>query len=128
VHFVDSAFLIDLSLGHAGASEKVRELESRHERLGLSVVVLSEFLVGAYSRGGKQLTQAIDLVSQFEIYDVTEPIAVDAARLGGECARRGTPASNLDLLIASTARHHRAVLLTRDNDFARIPGVTVEGY
>jgi tRNA(fMet)-specific endonuclease VapC len=128
VYFVDSTFLIDLSLGHAGALGKARDLESRHERIGIPAIVLTEFLVGAYARGGGQLPKAIELVSQFEFCDVTESIALDAARLGGECFRRGNPASNLDLLIASTVRHHRAVLLTRDEDFARIPGVTIEGY
>ena len=60
--------------------------------------------------------------------DVTGPISVDAARMGGECSRRGEAVGTLDLLIASTAKHHHAALLSRDSDFARIPGLTLETY
>jgi len=104
------------------------EFDSRTERLAIPAVALTEYLVGIYSRGGPHAEQATELASQFEVLEVTEAIAIEAARLGGECARRGTPVGNMDLLIGATTRLHRATLLTRDADFSMIPGVSVEKY
>ena len=53
---------------------------------------------------------------------------MDAARLGGECARRGSSVGILDLIVASVAKHHRATIPTKDSDFSRIQGIAVETY
>ncbi|HEV7241695.1 MAG TPA: PIN domain nuclease [Thermoanaerobaculia bacterium] len=44
----------------------------------------------------------------------------DAAELGQHCRRRGISVGSLDLLIASTALHHDAELVTFDADFEQI--------
>lgn len=128
MYCLDSTFCIDLANGTNAAITKARDLDSRKERLALAAPGLTEFLVGAFAQGGKRLASALELVSQLEILDVTESIAVDAARMGGECARRGTPVGNIDLIVAAVAKHHRATVLTRDADFSRIPGIVVEMY
>lgn len=125
---LDSTFCLDLLNGSPGAPTKARELSTAGERLAIPAPALTEFLVGAFHQGGKRLTQALEFVGELEVLDVTEPISVDAARLGGECSRRGEAVGTLDLLIASTAKHHHAPLLSRDKDFSRIPGLTLETY
>lgn len=125
---LDSTFCIDLSKGVRAAMTKAEELSAGGERLAIPAPALTEFLVGAFHQGGKRLAQALEFVSELEVLDATEPIAVDAARMGGECSRRGESVGTLDLLIASTAKHHHAPLLSRDSDFARIPGLTLEIY
>ncbi|NNN17878.1 MAG: type II toxin-antitoxin system VapC family toxin [Thermoplasmata archaeon] len=82
----------------------------------------------SFSEVVKRLARALESVSQLEVLDVTEPLAVDAARLGGECARRGSSVGSLDLIVAAVAKHHRATILTKDSDFSRIPGIAVETY
>ncbi|MCI4348300.1 MAG: type II toxin-antitoxin system VapC family toxin [Thermoplasmata archaeon] len=125
---LDSTFCIDLANGSPGAMAKAEELSTTGERLAIPAPALTEFLVGAFHQGGRRLAQALEYISELEVLDVTEPISVDAARLGGECSRRGEAVGTLDLLIASTAKHHHAPLLSRDSDFARIPGLTLETY
>jgi predicted nucleic acid-binding protein len=125
---VDSTFCIDLSKGSPGALAKAEELSKTGERLAIPAPALTEFLVGAFHQGGRRLAQALEYISELEVLDVTEPISFDAARLGGECSRRGEAVGTLDLLIASTAKHHHAPLLSRDSDLARIPGLTLETY
>ena len=125
---LDSTFCIDLSSGVPEARAKAEELTRLGERLTIPAPALTEFLVGAFLQGGRRLRQAVDFVSALEVLEVTEPIAMDAARSGGECLRRGEPVGTIDLLIAATARHHHAHLLSRDKDFARIPGLTLETY
>jgi tRNA(fMet)-specific endonuclease VapC len=125
---LDSTFCIDFANGVPGAMAKAEELAQLGERLAIPAPALTEFLVGAFRQGGRRLAQALEFASELEVLDVTEPIAVDAARLGAECFRRGEVVGTLDLLIASTAKHHHAHLLSRDTDFARISGVTLETY
>ena len=125
---LDSTFCIDLANGVPEARSKAEELAALGERLSIPAPAVTEFLVGAFLQGGRRLAQASGLVGQLEILDVTEPIAVDAARMGAECARRGEHVGAIDLLIAATAKHHHAPLLSRDRDFARIAGVTLETY
>jgi tRNA(fMet)-specific endonuclease VapC len=128
VRCLDSTFCIDFANGVPGALTKADELSKTGERLAIPAPALTEFLVGAFHQGGRRLAQALEFIAELEVLDVTEPISVDAARLGGECARRGEPVGTLDLLIASTAKHHHATLLSRDKDFGRIPGLTLETY
>lgn len=125
---LDSTFCIDFANGVPEALTKAEELSKHGERLAIPAPALTEFLVGAFHQGGRRLAQALEFVSELEVLDVTEPISVDAARLGGECSRRGDAVATLDLLIAATAKHHHAHLLSRDRDFARVPGVTLETY
>lgn len=125
---LDSTFCIDFANGVPEALAKAEELSAIGERLAIPAPALTEFLVGAFYQEGRRLAQALEFVSELEVLDVTEPISVDAARLGGECSRRGEMVGTIDLLIASTAKHHHAHLLSRDKDFARIPGLTLETY
>ncbi len=124
----DSTFCIDFANGLGAAKSKAKEIERRGDQLSIAAPALTEFLVGAFSQGGKRLAEALAFVSQLQTLEITEPIAMDAARLGGECARRGEAVSAMDLLIAAAARHHRATVLTRDPDFSRIPGLSTERY
>ena len=105
---------------------KSEELPRPHEPLAIPASALTEFLIGAFHQGGRRLAQAVELVAQLEVLDVNAATAIDAARLGGECLRRGAGVGALDLLVAATARHHRAAVLSRDRDFARVPGVARE--
>jgi predicted nucleic acid-binding protein len=128
VKCLDSTFCIDLVKGSRDAVRKAEELSKTGERLAIPAPALTEFLVGAFHQGGKRLTQALEFVSELEVLDVTESISVDAARMGGDCTHRGEAVGTIDLLIAATARHHHVPLLTRDRDFARIAGLTLETY
>ena len=125
---VDSTYCIDLASEVPAAASKAHELASSGERLAIAAPALTGFLVGAFAKGGRRLSQALEMVEQLEVLPVTGDVALDAARLGGECARRGATVGNLDLLIAACARRHGARILTRDPDFGRIPNVQVETY
>jgi tRNA(fMet)-specific endonuclease VapC len=128
VKCLDSTFCIDLANGDPGARAKAEELGRLGERLAIPAPALTEFLVGAFHQGGRRLAEALGFVSELETLDTTEPISVEAARMGADCIRRGEPVGAIDLLIASTAKHHHAHLLTRDRDFASVPGLSLETY
>jgi predicted nucleic acid-binding protein len=89
----DSTLCIDFANGVHSAKVKAEELEKRGEQLSIAAPALTEFLVGALSHGGREL-------------------AMDAARLGGECARCGEAVAAMDLLIAAEAHRNRTIVLT----------------
>jgi tRNA(fMet)-specific endonuclease VapC len=128
VKCLDSTFCIDLANGVPEARTKAEEFALLGERLAIPAPALTEFLVGAFAQGGRRLSQALAFVSELEVLEITEPIAVEAARIGADCSKRGEPVGTVDLLIASTSRHYHAHLLSRDNDFAGIPGLILETY
>lgn len=125
---LDSTFCIDLANGVDAARMKAEAFAEVGERLAIPAPALTEFLVGAFHQGGRRLSEALAFVSELEVLETTETISIAAAKLGGECSRRGQPVGSLDLLIAATANHHHAPLLSRDKDFARIPNLTLETY
>ena len=68
------------------------------------------------------------MADNLEILGADASVGHDAARFGAETTRLGRALSASDLLIAGIVRHHHAVLVTRDRDFAGLPGLPVELY
>ena len=125
---LDSTFLIDFLKGDAAAAAKMREIEAFGEPVTLPAPCLTEVLLGAHFKGGDLLRDTLDVVSRLEVLEVDAAVAGEAGRLGAELLRRGLGLPTTDLLIAAAARLHGQILVTRDADFARIPGLAVEGY
>ncbi len=125
---LDSTFLIDLLRGEGASAAKLRALEASGEGLSIASPALTEILVGAYFKGGAVLKETLELASGLEVLAVDEPVAAEAGRLGAELLHRGLPIPTVDLLIAAAAKLHQHILVTRDEDFSRIPGLAVEAY
>lgn len=125
---LDACYCFDLLRGDHGARDRAREWDGQSEQLTIAAPALTEFLRAGYRRGGRFLDRSLTLSRRLGVLPLDEECADDAARLGGECDRRGTPVGNLDLLIAAVVRKNRGVLVTRDHDFQRIPGLHIETY
>jgi predicted nucleic acid-binding protein len=125
---LESSVCVDLANGVPVTMAKAEELSALEERLERPAPALTEMLVGAFAQGGRRTAQALEFVSELELVEITEPISVDAARIEGECFRRGESVGTIDLLIASTAKHRQAHLLSRDTDNTRVPGLTLDTY
>ena len=69
-------------------------------------------------RGQDAALQAVALMEQANVADVTGPISLDAARISAEMK---LPMA--DSLILATARAHDAILWTQDSDFQGLSGV-----
>ena len=125
---LDATYCFDILRGDAGARERAIEWESQQEVLAIPAPALAEFLRSGYRRGGRLLEQSLALTRRLEVLSLDAGTAEDAARLGGELDRRGLLVGNIDLLIAAIVRKNRAILVTRDQDFQRIPGLHLETY
>ena len=125
---LDATYCFDILRGDTGARERALEWESQQELLTIPAPALAEFLRSGYRRGGRLLERSLALTRRLEVLPLEADTADDAARLGGELDRKGVAVGNLDLLIAAIVRKYRAILVTRDQDFQRIPGLHLETY
>ncbi|HEV2316552.1 MAG TPA: type II toxin-antitoxin system VapC family toxin [Thermoplasmata archaeon] len=125
---VDSTFCFDLLQREAGATRRAKELDDSDEHLTIAAPALLEVLEGGYRRGGRYLERVTEMLARFEVLEIGLLEADQAARIGAECISRGQTVPHMDLLIAAACRRQGQVLITRDPDFSRIPGLTVESY
>jgi len=70
----------------------------------------------------------LEFMSNLEVMEATADIAMEAGELGAEVRGRGAAAGTLNLILATTAKRHGAILLTRDKALANVPGLDVENY
>lgn len=125
---LDATYCIDFLQGRDAAIAKARDLEGVHANLAISVPAAMEVLLWGRRHGEKALRRTLDLIERVEILNANLEVAQEASRLGLECERRGAMVPNMDLLIAATARLHHKILVTRDSDFHRVAGLTLESY
>ncbi len=125
---LDATYCFDLLRGDEGARRRAVEWEGVPETLTIPAPALTEFLRSGYRRGGRLLDRSLTLTRRLQVLPLEAETADDAARLGGELDRQGRSVGTLDLLIAAIVHRHRATLVTRDQDFQRIPGLHLETY
>ncbi len=125
---VDSSFLIDLMRSVPSAVAKASELEKDRQTIAIPAPCVAEVVRGASLGGPRERRQTEELLDQLEVLPLDARSARAAGQLAAECAVRGMDVPLLDCLIGAIARVHEAVLITRDSDFARIPGLVVETY
>ena len=108
-YLLDATALIDYLHGRRGIIELLNTLANQGHQLGLCCVSVAEFYAGLSEderAAANLLTDAMDY------HEVTREIAKEAGRYRYEFARRGTPLSTTDTLIAATAIAEGAILIT----------------
>jgi len=125
---VDSTFLIDLLRDNPAATAKAKEMSSADSAVGTPSLCMAEVLRRAYLVGGISLIRAQGLLAQLEVLPIDAAVANRAAELNAECIKRGQEVPLIDCVIAAAAIGARAVLLTRDSHFSRIPSLQTETY
>lgn len=128
---LDTSAVIDIDRG--GVDEKVRTLDEQG-RHAISMVTVTELRLGVelqYDRGTDAYWHAIDdldrLLSRFEVYPISRPIATAAAEIIADLRADGNRLDDLhDVYIAATARAQQLPVLTANVDhFKRIEDVPV---
>lgn len=105
------------------ALERVLAGVERHE---LPVIVIGEYRYGlARSRSRRKLVPLLEeLVRESSVLPVRTKTAEIYAEVREHLRARGTPIAENDLWIAALALEHRLMIVSRDADFDRVPGVT----
>jgi tRNA(fMet)-specific endonuclease VapC len=99
--------------------------------VGLPAVVLYEIEVGIGRSASpeRRRRQLSDLVAVVRLLPFGAAEARAAAQVRLRLERAGTPIGPLDTLIAGTALHHHATLVTHNvEEFARVEGLAIEDW
>ena len=133
---LETTFIIDLlketKRRRTGpATLKLQELTARGEILRVAIFTLAELFVGVVKgTRPEQERAAIDqCLAPFEILPFERSTAEIFGVIVGELEKKGESISDIDALIASVAREHDELLVTRNRrHFDRVAGLRVEGY
>ncbi|MBU7029137.1 MAG: type II toxin-antitoxin system VapC family toxin [Theionarchaea archaeon] len=110
---LDSDFLIDILAGKKEAEYKMLEIEN--ERLATTAINVFEILFGAeYSHNERNIKEAHKILSGLDILTFDLEAAEEASRIQVQQMREGSRLPIRDLFIASVAKVHNCVVVTRN--------------
>lgn len=88
----------------------------------LTGIIYQEVMQGIRSETQQQ--QLKKYLLDFDFLEPTPAIHDQAAHLFKQCRKQGVSVHTIDVLIAALALHYDCSLLTTDNDFSLIAGIT----
>ncbi len=126
---LDSAFIVDFLDSEQDHHEAaVAWMDNRADPLATPAICAFEVLRGTARAGEDRFDRAVGFLRTLTVLRLDLDAAMAAGRLDGELHGEGTPLSARDTLVASAARTHGYVLVTRDRDFGDVPGLEVAFY
>jgi len=111
--FLDSSVIVESLRG----DETVTEYLEGKEPLHTSTICVFEIVDGYLGSGRTDVVSARQDFAGIQALDLSEPIALEAARLQDELMNDGERLATTDLLIAATARSTGDELVVADSDF-----------
>jgi predicted nucleic acid-binding protein len=118
MNLVDSSGWLEYLAGGRNAGFFASALETTENLMVSTINIYEVFRRVLQQRGEGDAVQAVALMQQATVVDVTAVLSLDAARLSAEL---GLPMA--DSLVLATARAQKAVLWTQDADFKGLDGV-----
>lgn len=118
MNIVDSSGWLEYFADGSNADLFAAPLGNSAELLVPSITLYEVFKVVCRQRGEDAALQAVAMMQQGKIIELSSSIALLAAKLSLDVK---TPMA--DSIILATARMYEAVLWTQDNDFAGLSGV-----
>ena len=130
MYFVDSNTCIYFMNGKF-PSVREKFLSLSPKEIKISTVVKAELLLGAFkSQTRAQTTNKVEkFLKPFDIIDFTDKMSYDYAEIRKDLELSGKPIGANDLLIAATALHEKAILITHNVDeFSRVKELKIEDW
>jgi tRNA(fMet)-specific endonuclease VapC len=124
----DTTFLVDLSTADDGAVRTVDEADETGEIIATTFINVHEFLLGNARRKGEARERGQRLLGRLLVLPGDQRSAALSSQAAVELLERGAPVATVDLLIAGIVMRDGGILLTRDRDFSRIPGLATKSY
>lgn len=118
MNVVDSSAWLEYFAGGPNAGFFAPAIEATDELVVPSLTLLEVFKRIYLQRGEGPALQAVALMQQGQVADLTPPLALVAGKLGADLK---LPLA--DSVILATARQHEATLWTQDKDFDGLPDV-----
>lgn len=99
------------------------------QAISISVVAMGELLVSIEKSGDVEARLELETVlHRLQKVPIDERIARRYGELRADLEIQGQRMSDNDLWIAATALIHDAILVTADEAFSRVPGLTTENW
>ncbi len=129
---LDSTLLVDFLQRKEESRRVIARMEGEGARHFTTEVNAFELLVAAYA-GGKldprRLAKTVGLLGRLHVLPLDRAGALEAAEISGKLRAAGRTVGVLDILTAGIARASGCdSIVTRDQDFCRIPGIRMETY
>lgn len=118
MNVVDSSAWLEYFAGSKGANQFAEVLEDTQNLVVPTLVLYEVFKRILQQRGEGDALQAVALMQQGNVVELSTPIALSAAKIS---LQNKLPMA--DSVILSTARAFRATVWTQDADFQGIQGV-----
>ena len=118
MNVVDSSAWLEYLADGPNAGRFASPIEKPDELVVPSICLLEVFKRVLQQRDEQSALQAVAVMYQGSIQDLTGEIAIAAAQLGSELK---LPLA--DSVVLATARKHSATLWTQDSDFEEVEGV-----
>ena len=118
MNIVDSSGWLEYFADGTNAYQFAPPLGNTAELLVPSITLYEVFKIVCRQRGEDAALQAVAMMQQGKVVELSSSIALLAAKLSLDLK---TPMA--DSIILATAQIHAATLWTQDNDFEGIPGV-----
>ncbi len=127
---LETTFLIDILKGKEEIINLREELERSEERLTAAAPSVAEVWFGALfsKKSEKEKSKIRELIKSLEILPLDSSSAEESAEIDAELTRHGIRIETEDIMIAAIAKVNGEKLVTRDQHFARIPGLRVLKY
>jgi len=107
----------------------IRGLEQASETF-VSVVTLGELYYGAHKSAhvAANLARIEDFASEAAVLDCNASTAREYGKVKDQLRAKGCPIPENDIWIAATALQHQLTLVSRDEHFAEVDGLSVEKW
>lgn len=113
-----------------GVRDKLRDVRLRGDRVGTAVPALCELHAGIALTARRAQNERLlrELLRQVRIWPLDLKCAASYGDLYHELRRRGRALSQVDIMLATIAKHLSATLVTSDRDFEALPEIRLESW
>ena len=118
MNLVDSSGWLEYLADGPQASEFEKQLKNTDQLIVPTICLLEVFKIVLREMGEDDALQSTALMKQGKVFELTEGIALEAARLS-----HGLKIPTADSIILATGRMLQATIWTMDIDFKDIPGI-----
>ena len=127
---LDTSFLVDILRNAPRAVELLVEIEGKEPTLLVAAPTVMELWEGALgSKASEKEKARVDaLLTSVNVLYLDVRAAKRAAELDFELSGKGTPLELQDIMIAAIAMANGETVVTKDSDYARIPGLKILKY
>ena len=127
---LETSFIVDLFKGRPVAVDLYRELKTRRQNICVSSPTIMELWEGVqYAKlSHKERAKVEEMLVTVTVLPLDGKAAKYAGEIRAASTKSGMSVDIIDCLIGAIALANGEILVTRDSDFAKIPGLRLLKY